>query len=60
MAYVELNRDKAARYGITAADVDTALYNSFGQRLVSTILPGEPVSRGAGSGAPVSAVAGVI
>jgi multidrug efflux pump len=37
VAYVELNRDKAARYGITAADVDTALYNSFGQRLVSTI-----------------------
>ena len=37
VAYVELNRDQAARYGITAADVDTALYNSFGQRLVSTI-----------------------
>ncbi len=37
VAYVELNRDKAALYGITAADVDTALYNSFGQRLVSTI-----------------------
>jgi multidrug efflux pump len=37
VAYIELNRDKAARYGITAADVDTALYNSFGQRLVSTI-----------------------
>ena len=37
VAYVELNRDEAARYGITAADVDTALYNSFGQRLVSTI-----------------------
>ncbi|MEB5973097.1 multidrug efflux RND transporter permease subunit [Pantoea dispersa] len=37
VAYVELNRDKAARFGITAADVDTALYNSFGQRLVSTI-----------------------
>ena len=37
VAYVELDRAKAARYGITAADVDTALYNSFGQRLVSTI-----------------------
>ncbi|QFS59456.1 multidrug efflux RND transporter permease subunit [Pantoea dispersa] len=37
VAYVELNRDQAARYGITAADVDTALYNSVGQRLVSTI-----------------------
>jgi len=37
VAYVELNRDAAARYGITVADVDTALYNAFGQRLVSTI-----------------------
>ncbi|WP_353613276.1 efflux RND transporter permease subunit [Mangrovibacter phragmitis] len=37
VAWVELNRDKAARYGITASDVDTALYNAFGQRLVSTI-----------------------
>ncbi|MCT2386183.1 multidrug efflux RND transporter permease subunit [Erwinia pyrifoliae] len=37
VAYVELNRDAAARYGITAADVDTALYNAFGQRLISTI-----------------------
>ncbi|RPD98948.1 multidrug transporter subunit MdtC [Candidatus Pantoea deserta] len=37
VAFVELNRDKAARYGITASDVDTALYNAFGQRLVSTI-----------------------
>jgi len=37
VAYVELNRDAAARYGITASDVDTALYNAFGQRLVSTI-----------------------
>ncbi|WP_434126514.1 efflux RND transporter permease subunit [Klebsiella quasipneumoniae] len=37
VAYVSLNRDKAARFGITASDVDTALYNAFGQRLVSTI-----------------------
>ena len=37
VAYVELNRDKAARVGVTAADVDTALYSAFGQRLVSTI-----------------------
>lgn len=37
IAYVELDRDAAARYGITASDVDTALYNAFGQRLVSTI-----------------------
>jgi len=37
VAYVELDRDKAARLGVTAADVDTALYSAFGQRLVSTI-----------------------
>ena len=37
VAYVELDRDAAARFGITASDVDTALYNAFGQRLVSTI-----------------------
>ncbi|WP_342656439.1 MMPL family transporter [Pantoea sp. RSPAM1] len=37
VAYVELNRDKAARLGVTAADVDSALYSAFGQRLVSTI-----------------------
>lgn len=37
VAYVELNRGKAARLGVTAADVDTALYSAFGQRLVSTI-----------------------
>jgi multidrug efflux pump len=37
IAYVDLDRQAAARYGITASDVDTALYNAFGQRLVSTI-----------------------
>ncbi|MGP2502879.1 efflux RND transporter permease subunit [Pantoea ananatis] len=37
VAYVELDRDKAARLGVTAADVDSALYSAFGQRLVSTI-----------------------
>ena len=37
IAYVDLDRDKASRLGITAADVDTALYNAFGQRLISTI-----------------------
>lgn len=37
IAYVDLDRDKASRLGITASDVDTALYNAFGQRLVSTI-----------------------
>jgi len=35
--HVEIDRVAAARFGITAADVDTALYNAFGQRLISTI-----------------------
>ncbi len=37
VAYVHLDRAVAGRYGITAADVNTALYNAFGQRLISTI-----------------------
>jgi multidrug efflux pump len=37
VAYVELDRAAAMRYGISASDVDTALYNAFGQRLISTI-----------------------
>lgn len=37
IAYIQIHRDIAARYGITADDVDTALYNAFGQRLISTI-----------------------
>jgi multidrug efflux pump len=36
-AYVEIDRDTAARLGITTAAVDNALYDSFGQRLASTI-----------------------
>jgi len=35
--YVEINRDNASRLGITAAAIDNALYDAFGQRLVSTI-----------------------
>jgi multidrug efflux pump len=34
---VLLNRDVAARLGISAASVDSALYNAFGQRIISTI-----------------------
>jgi multidrug efflux pump len=34
---IELNRQLAARYGITAATVDNALYDTLGQRIVSTI-----------------------
>jgi multidrug efflux pump len=36
-AYVEIDRQTAGRLGITPATVDSALYNAFGQRLVSTI-----------------------
>jgi multidrug efflux pump len=35
--YVEIDRDTAGRLGITPAAIDNALYNAFGQRLVSTI-----------------------
>ena len=36
-AYVNIDRSTAARFGITPATVDNALYDSFGQRIVSTI-----------------------
>jgi len=36
-AYVEFDRATASRLGITPAVIDSALYNAFGQRLVSTI-----------------------
>jgi multidrug efflux pump len=36
-AYVRIDRATAARFGITPATVDNALYDSFGQRIVSTI-----------------------
>jgi multidrug efflux pump len=35
--YVDIDRDAASRLGITAAVIDEALYNAFGQRLISTI-----------------------
>jgi multidrug efflux pump len=35
--YVEVDRDTAGRFGITLATVDNALYDGFGQRIVSTI-----------------------
>ncbi len=38
LAYnVTVNRDAAARLGITMASIDNALYDAFGQRIVSTI-----------------------
>ncbi|UTH74040.1 MdtB/MuxB family multidrug efflux RND transporter permease subunit [Chromobacterium sp. IIBBL 290-4] len=36
-AYVRINRDVASRLGVTTAAVDNALYDAFGQRLISTI-----------------------
>lgn len=36
-AWVQIDRDKASRLGITTAAIDTALYNAFGQRLISSI-----------------------
>jgi multidrug efflux pump len=35
--FVTIDRDSAARLGLTARDVDNALYNAFGQRQVATI-----------------------
>ena len=37
VAYVNVDRDSASRLGISMSDVDNALYNAFGQRLISTI-----------------------
>ncbi|MGE4242686.1 efflux RND transporter permease subunit [Ramlibacter sp.] len=34
---VEVDRDSAARMGISSRDIDNALYNAFGQRQVATI-----------------------
>jgi multidrug efflux pump len=36
-AYVEIDRSAAGRLGVTVAGIDNALYNAFGQRLISTI-----------------------
>ena len=36
-AYITIDRDTAGRFGITPATIDNALYDSFGQRIVSTI-----------------------
>jgi multidrug efflux pump len=39
-ADVNIDRDSAARLGVSAATVDEALYSAFGQRIVSTIFTG--------------------
>jgi multidrug efflux pump len=36
-AFVEIDRNTASRLGITPAAIDNALYNAFGQRMISTI-----------------------
>ncbi len=36
-SYVEVDKESAARMGITSRDVNNALYNGFGQRQVATI-----------------------
>ena len=36
-SYIKIDRDTAARFGITAATIDNALYDAFGQRIISTI-----------------------
>jgi multidrug efflux pump len=36
-AYVEIDRDACGRLGVTVAAIDAALYNAYGQRLISTI-----------------------
>jgi multidrug efflux pump len=35
--FVDIDREQAARFGITPATIDNALYDSYGQRIVSTI-----------------------
>jgi multidrug efflux pump len=36
-AFMTIDRSTAARFGITPATIDSALYDAFGQRIVSTI-----------------------
>jgi len=36
-AFLNVDRDTAARFGVTQATIDNALYDSFGQRIISTI-----------------------
>ncbi|MEZ5660043.1 MAG: efflux RND transporter permease subunit [Burkholderiaceae bacterium] len=44
-AHVEIDRERASRYGITTAAIDAALYNAFGQRQISTIYTQSSVYR---------------
>ena len=42
---IEVNRDAAARLGMSALTVDNALYDAFGQRIISTIYTQSSQSR---------------
>jgi len=35
--FIDIDRDQATRLGITVKQIDAALYNAFGQRLIATI-----------------------
>ena len=35
--WINIDRDAASRYGLTMSDIDNALYDALGQRLISTI-----------------------
>jgi multidrug efflux pump len=37
VAQITVDRDTAARFGVTSATIDNALYDGFGQRIISTI-----------------------
>ena len=43
--YIDVNRDVAARLGLSALTVDNALYDAFGQRIISTIYTQSSQSR---------------
>jgi len=43
--FVDVDRDSAARLGVTAQAVDDALYDAFGQRIISTIFTQTSQSR---------------
>jgi multidrug efflux pump len=62
--FVDVDRDTAARLGISASTIDEALYSAFGQRIVSTIFTETNQYRvvleaKAGAGADTTALSGI-
>ena len=54
--YVNIDRDTASRFGITATEIDNTLYDAFGQRQVSTMITArKPILCGDGSGSTILA-----